>query len=147
MVDYSWEIRKLRKHQTKLSVLAKFKMNEGLSPKDIMHNETWFAIAHGEARLFVEGLGTIEAIDCLLGLAGGSRLNIRPFRAGVSVVSIPIEKGLPGPVGSAVCRGAIGTIVITTGDRSLVVGSGLIALGGHVRRIHVTCYRDLRQST
>lgn len=147
MVDYSWEIRKLRKHQTQLSVLAKFKMNEGLSPKDIKHNETCFAIAHGEARLFVEGLGTFEAIDCLPGPAGGSRPSIRPFRCGVSVVSIPIEKSLPGPVGSAVCRGAIGAIVITTGDRSLVVGSRLIALGGHGRRIHVTCYRDLRQST
>jgi hypothetical protein len=52
-----------------LFVLAKLKMNEGLSPKDIKHNETCFAIAHGEARLFVEGLGTFEAIDCLLGLA------------------------------------------------------------------------------
>jgi hypothetical protein len=68
------ELRKLRMHQTQLSVLAKFKLNEGLSPKDEKHNESAFATAHGEARLFVEDLGTFAAIDRLLGLAEGRRM-------------------------------------------------------------------------
>jgi hypothetical protein len=74
VVDYSWEIRKLRRHRTQLSVLAEFKLNAGLSPKDTKHNEAVFATAHGEARLFVEDLDTFAAIDRLLGLAEGRRM-------------------------------------------------------------------------
>ena len=74
VVDYSLEIRNLRRYQTQLSVLAKLKMNGGLSPKDIKHNESVFAMAHGEARLFIEDLGTFAAIDRLLGLAEDRRM-------------------------------------------------------------------------
>jgi len=74
VVDYSLEIRKLRRYQTQLSVLAKSKMNGGLSPQDIKQNERYFATAHGEADLFVDGLVTFEAIDRLLGLAEARRM-------------------------------------------------------------------------
>jgi hypothetical protein len=50
-------------------MLAKLKMNEGLSPQDIKQNEGYFTTAHGEADLFVDDLGTFAAIDRLVGLA------------------------------------------------------------------------------
>ncbi len=74
VVDHSWEIRRLRRHKTQLAVLAKFKINQGLSPKDKKHNETALATAHGEARLFVEDLDTFETIDRLVGLAEARRM-------------------------------------------------------------------------
>ena len=49
-------------------------MNGGLSPQDIKQNERYFATAHGEADLFVDGLVTFEAIDRLLGLAEARRM-------------------------------------------------------------------------
>jgi hypothetical protein len=76
MVDHSLEIRKLRRHKTQLSVLAKLKMNGGLPPKSIKHNETYFATAHGEADLFIEDLDTFAAIDRLLGLAEDRRMAV-----------------------------------------------------------------------
>ncbi len=74
VVDYSWEIRKLRKYRTQLAVLAKAKLNDGLTPELMKHNEKYFATAHGEALLFVESLGDFAAIDRLLGLAEGRRM-------------------------------------------------------------------------
>jgi hypothetical protein len=75
VVDYSWEIRKLRKHQTQLSVLAKLKFNEGMTPQATKRNEKhYFPSPHGEADLFVSRLDDFEAIDRLLGLAEGRRI-------------------------------------------------------------------------
>ena len=74
VVDYSWEIRKLRMHQIQLSVLAELKMDTVLWVQGIKQNERYSATAHGEAELFVRDLGTFEAIDRLLGLAEARRM-------------------------------------------------------------------------
>jgi hypothetical protein len=74
VVDYSWEIRQLRKHQAQLSFLAKVERNRGLPPEDRKHNEKYFKFAHGQTDLFLASLGDFEAIDRLLGLAESRRM-------------------------------------------------------------------------
>jgi hypothetical protein len=70
VVEYSWEIRTLRRHLSQLPVFAELKMNRGLSPQGKKQNQRYFATAHGEADLFVDGLDTFEAIT-LAGLGRG----------------------------------------------------------------------------
>jgi hypothetical protein len=74
VIDYSWEIRQLRKHQAQLSVLAELEQNRGLSAASEKQNEKYFASAHGKADLFLASLSNFEAIDRLLGLAEGRRM-------------------------------------------------------------------------
>jgi hypothetical protein len=74
VIDYSWEIRQLRKHQAQLSFLAKLESNRELTAESKRHNEKYFASAHGEADLFLQSLGNFEALDRLLGLAEGRRM-------------------------------------------------------------------------
>jgi hypothetical protein len=64
VVDYSWEIRKLRKHQTQLSLLAKLKHDAEQMPRAVSHNEKYyFPSDHGQADLFIKSLRDFEAIE------------------------------------------------------------------------------------
>jgi hypothetical protein len=74
-VDYSWEIRELRKHKAQLIVVAKKNFLEENSDDDEAReqNERYLATPPGEAELFLESLPSLEAIDKLIEAAEGRR--------------------------------------------------------------------------
>src|ERR1700730_11852134 len=72
IVDYTWNIRELRKYQAQVIRVAEEKYHR-MNPGDRAHNQRYFATALGSTELFLEGLETFESINKLLEVAESRR--------------------------------------------------------------------------
>ena len=64
IVDYTWNIRELRKYQAQVIPVEEEKHHE-IYPSDRAHNARYFATPLGKAELFLEHLETFESINKL----------------------------------------------------------------------------------
>jgi hypothetical protein len=71
-VDYTWNIRELRKYQAQIVPVEEKKYHQ-IYPGDLAHNERYLATAVGKAELFLKGLETFESINKLLEVAESRR--------------------------------------------------------------------------
>jgi hypothetical protein len=77
VVDYTWEIRRLRKYQVQLVGIQEEKFlrqaREVFQPKDMRQWEEYIAMGHGETDAFLKGLESFESINRLLDVAESRR--------------------------------------------------------------------------
>jgi hypothetical protein len=76
-LDYTWEIRRLRKFQVQLVVIQENKLlrqaGEVFPPKKMRQWEEHFAMGHGETEAFLKDLESFESINRLLDVAESRR--------------------------------------------------------------------------
>ena len=72
IVDYTWNIRELRKYQAQVIPVEEEKYHQ-IYPSDRAQNARYFATPLGKAELFLEHLETIESINKLLEVAESRR--------------------------------------------------------------------------
>jgi hypothetical protein len=72
IVDYTWNIRELRKCQAQIIPVEEEKYHQ-IYPGNRAHNERYFATALGKAELFLKRLETFENINKLLEVAESRR--------------------------------------------------------------------------
>jgi hypothetical protein len=72
-LDYTWEIRRLRKFQVRLVVIQENKLlrqaGEVFPPTEMRQWEEHFAMGHGETEAFLKDLESFESINRLLDMA------------------------------------------------------------------------------